>query len=132
MTKQYLELIKKASKLAKPKKHNDSLTSAYVGCALLTQSGKIYTGVSIDADCAIGFCAEHSAIAQMTTKGEDKIKAIVAVNDENIILPPCGRCREMIFQINYTNQNTDVIIAKDKVLPLKKLLPHNWQHRFNK
>lgn len=132
MKKQYLKLIKKATQLAKPKHHNDSLTSAYVGCALLTESGKIYTGVSIDADCAIGFCAEHSAIAQMTTKGEDRIKAIVAVNDEKLILPPCGRCREMIFQINYKNKNTDVIIAKDKVTTLAKLLPHNWQHRFNK
>ncbi|MBT4849420.1 cytidine deaminase [Candidatus Parcubacteria bacterium] len=132
MKKEYLELIKKASALAKAKRHNDSITSGYVGCALLTDQGNTYTGVSIDADCAIGFCGEHSAIAQMITAGEDRIKAIVAVADEKDILPPCGRCRELIYQTNYANLDTEVILSKDKTIPLGELLPYNWQNHSNK
>ncbi len=132
MKKEYLELIEKANKLAEVKKHNDSITSGYVGCALLTDKGNTYTGVSIDADCGIGFCGEHSAIAQMITAGEDRIQAIVAVANEKDILPPCGRCRELIYQTNYTNLDTEVILSEDKTIPLSKLLPYNWQEHFNR
>ena len=126
MNKKYSKLIKKASPLAKPKKHNEFCTTAYVGCALLTDKGNVYTGVSIDAACGIGFCAEHSAIAQMITNKETKIKAIVAINENKKIIPPCGRCRELMYQINNKNLNTYIIMEKE-ILKLKNLLNHRWQ-----
>ena len=42
------------------------------------------------------------------------------------ILPPCGRCREFMYQINSDNLEADVIIGENKVIKLKKLLPHTW------
>ena len=131
MQTEYLELIKKATKLAKPIEHNRGCTTAYVGCTLLTEQGQTFTGASIDADCGIGFCAEHSAIAKMTTDSqESKIKAIVAVSHNGNIIPPCGRCRELIYQINHENINSEIIVATDKTVTLDELLPQRWQDLY--
>jgi cytidine deaminase len=117
------EAIKKARK---PKKEG----IADVGCALLSEKGNIYTGVSIVYDCGIGFCAEHSAIATMIGNGEDRIKTIAAVDYKGTFLPPCGRCREFIYQTNKDNLDTDVIIDENKKVKLKDLLPEIWQEKY--
>ena len=98
-----------------------------VGCALLTSNDSIFTGLSINCGCGIGFCAEHSAIAQMLSQGQSKIYMIVSVGEDRSILPPCGRCRELIFQINYSNLKTKVILAKTEIITLDKLIPKRWQ-----
>ena len=100
--------------------------AAGVGCALITDKGNIYKGVCIDTACSVGFCAEHAAIATMITAGETNIKTIVAVDWDKSILPPCGRCREFIYQIDDNNKNTHVILANDKIIKLSELLPHHW------
>lgn len=120
------ELIQKAKHLVKPKKMRHGFTSADCGCALVTDKGNIFFGVSIDTSSSMGFCAEHSAIAAMVTNGEFKIGKIVTVRDNGIVLPPCGRCREFMYQIDKDNLDTQVIIKKDLVIKLKELLPYRW------
>jgi len=124
------ELIKKAAAVAKQHKLSRSVFSGDVGCALVTDKNHIYIGVSIVADCGIGFCAEHSAIATMITNHENKIKKIVAISYKGHVLPPCGRCRELLYQINEKNLNTEVIVDKNKTKKLKSLLPEIWQKKF--
>jgi cytidine deaminase len=124
------ELVKKAKQIASLHKISDDVRTGDVGCALLTDKNNVYLGVSIHASCGIGFCAEHSAIANMVTNSEYNIKKIVAVSHDGTILPPCGRCRELIYQINKDNWNSEIIIGKNKVVKLKDLLPHPWQERF--
>lgn len=101
-----------------------------VGCALLSESGRVYLGVCIDTGSGMGFCAEHSAIAAMVTAGEMRIRKIVAVwkdGEDVYILSPCGRCREFMHQIDKANLQADVILAHDKVVKLIDLLPyHDW------
>lgn len=58
---------------------------------MVTRDGNVYTGVCIDIGCGMGFCAEHSAIAQMITNNESEIKMIIAMGEDDIIFPPCGR-----------------------------------------
>lgn len=95
-----------------------------VSAALVSKSGKIYTGISIELPCGMGFCAEHSAIAEMLKSGEEEIDMIVAVNKHGI-LPPCGRCREFMRQINVNNyESTNVIISEQRVVKLGELLPY--------
>ena len=67
----------------------------------------------------------------MVTAGEYVIESIVAVwKDENgatYVLPPCGRCREFIRQVNEHNLETGVVLGRDNVVKLKTLLPyHEW------
>ncbi len=130
MKTEYLELIKKATELAKPIEHNRYCKSGHVASALIDDNDKVYTGVNIDTDCGLGFCAEHSAIAQMTATRASKIKAIVAVNHNGKILPPCGRCRELMYQINLANLKTEIIISETEILLLEDLLNHRWQEAW--
>ena len=101
----------------------------YVGAALITEAGNVYTGVNLALLCGIGFCAESSAIADMVKSGETQINRIVAVTNDGYVLTPCGRCRETIFQIDEINNlETEVIVHKDGSIQLmKELLPKNWQ-----
>src|SRR3989344_9476955 len=76
------ELIKKASSIVKPIEMRHGFTTADCGCALVTDKGNIYLGVSIDTPSSMGFCAEHSAIANMITNQEFKIAKIVAAEED--------------------------------------------------
>ena len=108
----------------KPRKLLESTYVASVACALLTVSGNVYVGVCIDTSSSVGFCAEHAAIAQMITNEESRILKIVAVTEGGRILPPCGRCREFIYQVNRENLETEVLVEENKVIKLKELLPY--------
>jgi len=125
LTKEDKELIKKAKVLVGGKKVSGGVVKE-VGSALLTKDGKIFTGVSLDLWCGIGFCAEHSAISNMIShSNETEIKSIVAFGDK--IMYPCGRCREIMELIDKKNRgNTEVIISKNKKVKLKQLLPGKW------
>jgi len=100
--------------------------------ALVTVNGNAYVGVCIDTGSGTGFCAEHSAIAAMVTAGEYRIASIVAVwrdarDGTLFVLPPCGRCREFIRQIDVINLDTDVVLGMDRARKLRELLPpHEW------
>lgn len=100
------------------------LTAGGVGAALLTLAGNIYTGICIDTACSLGFCAEHAAIAEMLKNRETKILAIVAMNCNGEVMPPCGRCRELIRQVDPENWDTNVIVAENKTVTLAELLPY--------
>ena len=98
---------------------------------LVESKGNIYSGVCLGFFCGIGSCGEYQAIGSMISNGEKEIKTIVAVlYDEKTkkygIIPPCGKCREMIWQTSKKNQNTEVIISKSKKVKLKELLPNAW------
>jgi len=122
------ELIKIAEGTLNPKVVGDRLFGD-VASTLITDKGNLYSGVCIDTGSGTGFCAEHSAIAAMVTAGEYKIARIVAVwrDDDGVtyVLPPCGRCREFIRQIDENNLEAEVVLGKDKVVKLRDLLPYN-------
>lgn len=105
--------------------------AGHVACALETVSGIVYTGICIDVPCSIGICAEQAAIAEMLKHGETKIKRIVAVYEDGSILSPCGRCRELISQLDLDNENTVVAINNDQKVTLKELLPERWDKKWD-
>ena len=111
---------------------NDWAFMGYVGAALVTERGNLYTGINVSVYCGIGFCAEHSAVAEMIKHGETKIHKIVAATAQGAVLPPCGRCRELLYQVDETNLDTAVILGSGETQTLRELLPHNWQNHFDK
>jgi cytidine deaminase len=119
------ELISSAQKILGEFQLGEDLNAGSVAAALRTEAGNIYTGISLNLACGIGFCAEHSAIAEMLKHRERLIAEIVAVGDEGI-RPPCGRCRELMLQVSPANANTLVAIAEGQSVPLRELLPHHW------
>jgi cytidine deaminase len=122
------QLKKIALEKVNPRQISKDCYVASVASALLTEKGNVYTGVCIDTPSSMGFCAEHSAIAQMITNEESRILKIVAVGKNSKVYPPCGRCREFIYQINYENLEAEVLIAEHKIVKLKELLPYRLEN----
>lgn len=125
MDKEFEKLLKEAQKLINRVEINKYVTYGGVACALLTDKGNIYTGVYIEAKCGIGFCAEHSAIAEMIKNNETKIEKLVS-SKKGQIYPPCGRCRELIRMINEENLETKILLENNKIVTIKELLPYPW------
>lgn len=119
----YTDLIAQAHQLARPIKPSDSCNAGTVASVIISRSGKTYTGICIDFASSLGFCAEHAAIAEMLKAHESEIALVVAVDEHGTVLPPCGRCREMTWQLNPANKDSLIIVAPDHALPLRDLLP---------
>ena len=101
-------------------------TLSEVGCVLITERGERFSGACMDLACGIGFCAEHTAIAQMITHtDETHIAVIVAANDQGAI-PPCGRCRELMSLLDERNLDTRIILSESESNTLRELLPTRW------
>ncbi|MEQ4707371.1 cytidine deaminase family protein [Providencia huaxiensis] len=120
-------LIEVAKQYAKPTTFNGYIETGYVASALETEDGEIYSGISIDSACSLGFCAEHAAIADMLKNGKSVIKAIVAVDASGCIVPPCGRCRELLSQLSDKNQSTVVAVNEYTQVTLAELMPYDWK-----
>lgn len=126
MDKDFEILLTEAKKLAKKRILNEYASCGHVGCALLTKSGNIYTGICIDSNCSLGNCAEYAAIAEMLKHNESEIDKIVAYAAKGKIYSPCGRCRELIRMVNTSNLDTKVMVSEDKICKLKDLLPEMY------
>lgn len=119
----YKQLIEAAQKA---KEHSYSPHSKFrVGAAIITQSGKIYTGCNIEnSSFSLTICAERTAIFKAVSEGQRKFAAIAIVTDLKDPIPPCGACRQVLMDMA---GDIDVIIAGNKgdniVSKLSKLLP---------
>jgi cytidine deaminase len=124
---EFEELYGQAKSVLNPRRLSREAEAGGVGAAVLSESGRVYTGVCIDTSSSMGFCAEHAAAAAMITAGENRVVKMVAVNWDGAILPPCGRCREFISQLHEENLNTQVLVARETVMTLRELLPFDWR-----
>lgn len=120
-------LVNVAKQLAHKKDLTTDVTIGHVGCALLTAAGNVYSGLSVGTAANLGFCAEVCAIADMIKNGETQTEEAVAVGPLGEYITPCGRCRELMFQINRENLKTKIRLSATKSITLEKLLPHRWQ-----
>ena len=72
-----------------------------VGAALRAKSGKIYSGCNIEnASYGLTICAERVAIFKALSEGESarNFEAIAVVTDAEKLTPPCGACRQIIWE----------------------------------
>jgi cytidine deaminase len=75
----------------------------YVGAAILTQGGEIFTGCNVEnSSYGLTNCAERTAIFTAVAAGalssERDLVAVAVVNREGAICSPCGACRQVIFE----------------------------------
>ena len=96
----------------------------YVGAALLTENGKIFTGCNIEnAAFSPTICAERVAFAKALSEGERHFKAIAITTSIDSNCPPCGVCRQVMREFC---KDDFQIILKDKEFTLKELLPESF------
>lgn len=81
-----------------------------VGAALVTEDGRLYTGCNIEnSTYSLTMCAERVAIYKAVSEGARSIAKIAIVADHEKLTPPCGCCRQMIWEFHA--EKTDVILA---------------------
>ncbi len=88
-----------------------------VGAALMTNSGKVYTGTNIEnASYPVGICAERSAFAAAISNGERDFSALAIVgsseNKELRFCTPCGMCRQTAAE--FCSSDFPIILAKSE------------------
>ncbi|MDG6988761.1 MAG: cytidine deaminase [Nitrososphaerota archaeon] len=130
------EIIAEAVRAIKPHRVEDRLFGN-VAAVVVSEKGNHYAGLCIDTPSGTGFCAEAAAIGAMVTAGEYRIKEVVAVSrhddGELYVLPPCGRCREFMRQIDEGNLEAEVVLGRTESSKLRDLLPrHEWPDRLGK
>ena len=108
---------------------SDYVEAGGVAAAILSESGKIYTGVCVDTACTLGICAERNAIFHMLTQGEHRISRVLAVMPSGKTGAPCGACRELMTQLmpgEYTNIQIMLDYEDEKTITLGELTPRWW------
>lgn len=122
-------LYQAAKEAQNPRRISDYVTAGEVAAAILSTSGKIYTGVCMDTCSTLGICAERNAIFNMITCGESEISKVLAILPDGTTGAPCGACRELMVQLMPgTYQDVEIMLdyEKEKIVTLGELTPHWW------
>ncbi len=103
-----------------------SFSNFRVGAALVSDTNVIFTGCNIEnATYGLTVCAERVAIWKALSEGARKFKRIALVADTETLTPPCGACRQLIWEfcgdvaVVLANLRGDVDIYQ-----MHDLLPH--------
>ena len=97
-----------------------------VGACLCTEDNTLFTGVNVEnGSYGLTICAETSAICQMVAAGKKKIKSMVVLAGDNALCPPCGACRQRIYE--FSTAKTQIYLCDQqsiiKKITINELLP---------
>lgn len=129
MEKIWSEMLEAARAVQNERKISGYVQAGGVAAAILSASGKIYTGVCVDTCSTLGICAERNAIFNMITNGEHEIKKVLALMPDGKTGAPCGACRELMVQLmpgTYKDIKIMMDFATEKIITLGELTPHWW------
>ena len=123
------EMYAAAKAVQKERRVSEYVTCGEVAAAILSRSGKIYTGICIDTCSTLGICAERNAIFNMLTNGEQDIDKVLALLPDGSSGAPCGACRELMVQL-MPNAYKDIEIMMDyasgRTVRLGEITPEWW------
>ena len=129
MEKIWNEMYAAARAVRNERKVSDYVTCGEVAAAVLSKSGRIYTGVCIDTCSSLGICAERNAIFNMITNGEQEIDKVLCIMPDGSCGAPCGACRELMVQL-MAGKYYDIEIMLDyfsgKTVRLSDITPEWW------
>lgn len=124
------KLIEEAAKVRE--KAYAPFSNFRVGAALVTEDGEIFTGCNVEsASYGLTVCAERVAIWKAVSEGKHKIRQIAVVVDTEDLTPPCGACRQIIWEFG---GDIPVIMrnlkGKTETVQMKDLLPRAFDTKF--
>jgi cytidine deaminase len=92
------DLLIEAAKQARENAHAP-YSNFRVGTALRSTSGRIFSGCNVEnASYGLTMCAERVAIFKAISEGERGFSALAVVTDADVLTPPCGACRQLIWE----------------------------------
>ena len=103
-----------------------------VGAAIEDDQGRIFTGCNVEnATYGLTVCAERTAIFKAISEGAGKLKRIAVVADTDILTPPCGACRQILWEFC---GNAQLILAnlsgKREKMMLADIFPRPFDASF--
>jgi cytidine deaminase len=100
----------------------------HVGAALLDENGTIHAGCNVENSAyPLGVCAEASAISNMVLSGARVIKQIMIVSSGDLMVTPCGGCRQKIKE--FCDESTKILIdhkGSITTFEVDDLLPYSF------
>ena len=102
-----------------------------VGCALLSKSGKIFSGCNIENDGIMSICAERVAFNKAISEGEKDFECILVLGrkEELQYTSPCGYCRQ--FMSEFCDKNFEIYMYDEENKLVKKTLSDLLPDSFN-
>jgi cytidine deaminase len=105
------QALAKAAKHAKNSSHSP-YSRFRVGAALLTKSGKVYSGCNIESSSfSLTICAERTALFKAVSESEREFRAMAIATDTEAFVSPCGACRQVIHDLA---GNIEIILVNSK------------------
>ncbi len=103
-----------------------------VGAALEDESGRIFTGCNVEnATYGLTLCAERVAVFKAISEGARKFTRIAVAADSDALTPPCGACRQILWEFCGDAELTLVNLrGKTETLHLKDLFPRPFDASF--
>ena len=103
-----------------------------VGAAVQDESGRIFTGCNVEnATYGLSVCAERVAIFKAISEGAGKFTRVAVVADTDILTPPCGACRQILWEFC---GDVELVMAnlygKSETLHLGTLFPRAFDASF--
>jgi cytidine deaminase len=103
-----------------------------VGAAVRTENGKVYVGCNVEsASYGLTVCAERVAIWKALSEGERHFTELAVVADTDLLTPPCGTCRQIIWEFC---KHATIVLAnlrgETETVSIKDLLPRAFDARF--
>jgi cytidine deaminase len=99
-----------------------------VGASLITNDGKIFGGCNVESSSySLTICAERVALTKALSEGSTQFEAIAIVGPHDEFCPPCGACRQLLY--DYA-PDLEIILTDNssvKSFKLKDLLPHAFE-----
>ena len=103
-----------------------------VGAAIEDETGRIFTGCNVEnATYGLTICAERVAVFKAVSEGARKFKRIAVAADTNDLTPPCGACRQILWEFCGDAELTLVNLhGKTETFRMKDLFPRPFDASF--
>ncbi len=103
-----------------------------VGAAVQDEAGRIFAGCNIEsATYGLTMCAERVAVFKAISEGAAKLRRIAVIADTERLTPPCGACRQVLWEFCAEAELTLLNVAgKQERLSLKEIFPRPFDASF--
>ena len=103
-----------------------------VGAALQDENGRIFTGCNVEnSTYGLTICAERVAVFKAVSEGARRFTAVAVAADTDVLTPPCGACRQILWEFCGDVELTLVNLeGKTETFRLKDIFPRPFDASF--
>ena len=101
-----------------------------VGAAIIATNGTIFTGCNVESTSyGLTICAERVALTKALSEGVIKFEAIAIVGPDEDYCPPCGACRQLLF--DYAPEIKVILPGekREEIVTIRELLPMAFEEK---